>query len=143
MKTNIGPRISDSARAFYAETFDNANAGAEYALEMIPILYRVTLARELKGRFTAGELSLILDVSNGLMLTPEIAGQQIVPSVVDSMMLDGTDKKWEVNQQSFSEKLVDLTLGQAAVLEIWAAAFWVQHDRKGAKTLEDWVGVLA
>jgi outer membrane scaffolding protein for murein synthesis (MipA/OmpV family) len=140
-KSNIGPRISIGAKGFYKERFSSLNAGAEYALEAFPVLYRRTLA-DLAGRFTAGELSVMLDVANGLALTPGIAGQHLVMECVDAMALDGLDSKWRVVTKDFLEKLQALSLFQCACLEVWARAYWESDYYQKDNSLAEYVKPL-
>jgi len=133
----LGPRISDTAATWLSAHFSTRNAGAEYILEAFPELYRRVL-RDLKGRFTPGELSLLLDVMNGHMLTPQLAGQSLIISCVDSMALDGTDTKWGVDAQGFADSLQGCRPFELACLEIWAQAFW----ESGNGELRNWVAQL-
>jgi hypothetical protein len=119
----ISPRIAEDAAKWYGEQFENTHQGVTYALEAFPVLYRRTLA-ELKGRFSRGELMLICDVSNGLILTPMLAGQHLDIQVEDSIALDGTDRKWEIDGKQMIEKINALSAWERACLEIWGRAFW-------------------
>ena len=122
-KKQLGPRIGPQTEKWLEETFSARHPGAEYVLEMMPALYSRTLA-DLKGRFAQGELSLMIDVFNGTMLTSHIAGQHLTINCVDGMELDKLDEKWEVEKEKFIEKLKELTIFEAACLEIWANGFW-------------------
>lgn len=117
------PRLTDSTAEFFTGTFSSLNAGAEYVLQGFPALYKHTL-RELKGKFTDGELKLMIDVFNSTALTPIMAGQQLDLQVLDGMELDGLDQKWEVDKAELMAKVNALTIFQAACLEIWANGFW-------------------
>lgn len=133
----LGPRISDTAATWLSAHFSSRNAGAEYILEAFPELYRRVL-RDLDGRFTPGELSLMLDVMNGHMLTPQLAGQSLIISCVDSMDLDGTGEKWKIDPEGFTDSLQGLRPFELACLEIWARAFW----ESGKGELKNWVAQL-
>jgi hypothetical protein len=119
----IGPNISDAAAEWYPSLFSNLHAGATYILEALPRLYQRTLY-EMKGVFSEGELSLMIDVMNGTMLTPQLAGQQIGANVSDGIALDHLDKKWEIDGKALNEKLAGLSPFQLACLEIRASGFW-------------------
>ena len=57
----LGPRATDVTVNFLTEYFRNRTAGAEYVLEAFSALFQRAM-HELKGQFSRGELSLILDV---------------------------------------------------------------------------------
>jgi hypothetical protein len=134
----IGPRISESAGAWLGQNFSSRNAGAEYVLEAFPECYRRTMY-DLKGRFSAGELSLLIDTFNSTMLSPRLAGQHLALSAHDSMILDGTDQKWSVDREGFEAKIAALSFFECAALEIWVKAFWEQHEKNN---LEEYVAFL-
>ncbi len=143
-KQPVGPRISEAAAKYYSELFDTLNQGAAYALESFPQLYRATLARELRGKFTAGELSAILENVNGLMLSPEAAGQHLPFNIEDGIALEALDEKWGFDGAGLLEKLRALSLFQSATLELWARAFWVQHtDSDSPESFESYVARMA
>ena len=71
---HVAPRLSEQTSAFFRDNFRTLNAGAEYALEAWGPLYRRTLAY-LRGKFTRGELLLMVDSFNSTFLMPTLAGQ--------------------------------------------------------------------
>jgi hypothetical protein len=123
----VNPNISDLSAEFYDNNFRSRNAGCEYALNAFPALYKHTM-RRLKGYFEQSELKLIIDIFNATMLSPGLAGQHIGASVVDSIELDGTDKKWDINGKKLIKKINDLTPFEAACIELWANGFWYATD---------------
>lgn len=131
MTKAISPKIRESAAEFYPDLFRNLNAGATHTLEAFPVLYRRTL-HEMRGRFSEGELSLMIDVFNGTWLTPDLAGQHLGVQCSDGIALDGLDEKWGVEKDGFLDRVRTLTVFQAACLELWAVGFWA--------TLPDGVG---
>jgi hypothetical protein len=135
----IGPRISESAAAWLGQNFSSRNAGAEYILEAWQELYRRAM-HNLKGHFTTGELSLMIDTFNSTALTPRLAGQHLALSAHDSMVLDGTDVKWGVDRESFEIKIAGLDIFACACMEIWVKAFWEQSEHNN---LEEYVSRLA
>lgn len=142
MKTGItktAPRISDKSADFYRNKFESMNAGLEYVLDAFPALYRYTL-NDLKGRFYRGELMLMIDVCNGLWLTPKMAGQHMSAQVSDGIALDHLDEKWEIDGQDLNKKIARLTIYEAACLELWVQAFWKQDDHSN---IEEYVAELA
>jgi hypothetical protein len=139
----IGPNISERASKFYARNFATVNAGATYTLESFPALYRYTLLRELKGKFERWELMLMLDVCNGLSLTPGIAGQHLLADVSDGIALDGLAAKWsDASPDSFLARLQSLSIFQAHCLEVWCRAYWEQGGDEGAVEIERWIEQL-
>ena len=134
----LGPRVTVEAADWYKTAFGSHNAGAEYILAAVPILYTRTV-KDAKARFTPSERSLIIDVANGMMRNPGMAGQHIVASCTDSMHLDATDEKRQVDRVFMTQKLNALTLFERACIEIWACAFWEQHDQPDALSLETYI----
>ena len=86
-KITVGPRLSDEAAKWYESNFDTRGGGAEFILEAFPILYKRTLG-ELRGKFSAGEISLLIDTFNSTMITPRLLGQSLELCADDSMRLD-------------------------------------------------------
>jgi hypothetical protein len=85
---------------------------------------------------------LMLDVCNGLLLTPGMAGQHILMECSDGIALDGLDKKWEIDKDPFLPKLQALSLFQLHCLEVWCRAFWEQSGNDGAVGIERWIEQL-
>lgn len=102
-------------------------------------VYAATLPA-LKGRFTAGELKLMLDLANSLFLQPGLFGQQLPVEIEDSH-LDNLPEKWAVDQAELLRKLDDSSLVELGVLELWTKAFWDAEDN-GAETVEMYVNQL-
>lgn len=117
------PRISDKSAEYIPTQFATLNAGLEYLADAWPTLHRRALG-ELKGRFSAAELSLIVDVFNATSLTPALAGQQLAISVSDGIALDGLAGKWDLIGMDLGAKIAGLTSFQSAAIEIWANGFW-------------------
>ena len=137
----IAPRISEASAKWIAENFKTLNAGSTYILEAFPGLYARTI-HDLKGKFSHGELCLMVDVMNGTWLTAGIAGQHLDLNVHDGIDLDHLDQKWGIDGSALNTKLEALSIFQVACLEIWIGAFWEgEYDKKGA--LEKWVKQLA
>ena len=132
-KTNdtraIAPKIQGESAEFYSKMFPSLNAGATWILEEFPHLYRATLA-EMRGKFTRGELAMILDALNGhgAILAyggRGLGGQHIRLSIYDSFELypGMYEGKWSVDKW-LNDKLALLSRWQLTCLEIWAAGFW-------------------
>ena len=125
---SMSPRVSEKAHEFFTANFRTANSGAEYGLEAFATALYPRIMHELKGRFNKNELFLILDVFNATALTAQIAGQHLIMNCVDGMELDGLDKKWHIDRDSFTNTLKNLSIMEKACLEIWAAGFWYCGD---------------
>jgi hypothetical protein len=138
----VGPKISQKSFDFYGANFATVNAGTAYTLESFPALYRHTLLRELRGKFERQELLLMLDVCNGLVLTPGMAGQHLLADVSDGIALDGLAEKWEIDGPALLAKLQALSIFQAHCLEVWCRAFWEQSGEPESVEIEKWVEQL-
>jgi len=136
MRQKIGPAIAPETETWIKQTFENLNQGATYLLDAVPGLYARTL-HDLKGRFSASELKLMVDVMNGTALTSGIAGQHLAINVRDGIDLDRLDEKWNVEKDEILRKL-DLPLFALACMEIWIQAYW-QHGNKSKAGLETWI----
>lgn len=119
----VTSRINDQPAAWYTANFSSLTGGITYITEALPVLAKRAL-KNIEGKFTRGELYLLIDTFNASMLTPELAGQHLELSAEDAMILDGLDKKWNVDQESFLSKLEGLSFFEKACLEIWVRAFW-------------------
>ena len=140
----ISPKINDSTAEFYPDFFRSLNAGAVYVLEIFPRLYQRTL-HDMKGKFSESELSLMIDVMNATMLTPQSAGYHLTGNVSDGIALDGLDTKWEIDGPALNKKMGALSPFEAACLEIWANGFWYAKDRKdiqSGENFKDWLAQL-
>ena len=138
----VGPKITQKSFDFYAATFATTNAGTAYTLESFPALYRHTLIRELRGKFERQELLLMLDVCNGLVLTPGMAGQHLTADVSDGIALDGLADKWEIDGAALLTKLQGLSIFQLHCLEVWCRAYWELPRNDGMVSVERWIEQL-
>jgi len=137
-KHNIGPSISTNTMEFFGKNFKTVNAGASYALESFPVLYRRTLST-LRGKFTESELRLMITVSNKLALTPSIAGKHLAALCEDGAL--DADNKWKVDPIKIDEKFDLLSDFEIAILEVWANSFWYGTATMG-KGVEKYVNQL-
>jgi len=135
----ITPRIADNTVGFLTDNFKNLNAGSEYLLDAIPSVARVYAGYQLKSIFSAEELQLMIDVMNGTMLSPLLAGQHLKVNVEDGIALDHLDSKWEINGNNLISKLGDMSVPEVFFLEIWIQGFWIQSD---GIELEDYIQSL-
>jgi hypothetical protein len=138
----VSPRVSDEVQAFYKGSFPTMTAGAEFALEAFRVLYRDTLAL-LVGRFTVRELSLMIDVSRVLDLTPQTAGQTLPARCADAILLDLYDRKWKVDRDQISKKMLRLNRWETLCLELWARSFWLTGTAGELEAFEQYAEPLA
>lgn len=129
----VAPRIQEGVVNFYQTNFKTLNAGAEYALEAFPYIYRRSLA-ELRGVFLSQELKLIIDTfKDAIPTTGIMVGLHLVTQVEDRIDLkNDLFGKWDVDEAQLIEKLKKITNAQAAALEIWAVAYW-QDSQQGVE----------
>lgn len=147
-KKAIAPKITSDAADWYGRVFPNLHSGATFILDAVPHLYAQSLA-ELRGRFSRGELGMIMDVLNGhsavlvYLGSPSLVGQHLDLSMADSFALyPGLyEDKWDIpDPQGFLARIAALCRWHRVCLEIWAAAFWQQHE---LLDLESYIGELA
>lgn len=125
----VAPRLNRITGEFIASHFDTLNSGCEFTLETLPVLYRRTI-QEIKGRFTASELALLLSVSENVTMVSagvgQLAGQHIALAVSDSFSLypGKLESDYGVECQHVLNKLAGLTAFQLICLEIWLAKYW-------------------
>ncbi|MBW1723141.1 MAG: hypothetical protein JRJ78_13930 [Deltaproteobacteria bacterium] len=119
----VAPRLSERGYKFYKTLFKSLGGGCEWMLEAAAWLYPATI-KGLKGWLSRQELKLILEVSSGLVVNPELAGHQLPLACDQAMSLDGLDKKHGVDAQVLLGKLGDLSDWERTCLEIWASGFW-------------------
>ena len=84
----------------------------------------------------------MLDVCNGLVLTPGMAGQHLPADVSDGIALDSLADKWEIDGAALLAKLQALSIFQAHCLEVWCRAFWEQSGTPVSVSIERWVEQL-
>jgi len=116
----------------------NPAGGAGYVVDMFQGLYRQTLIK-IKGMFTAQDLHLLLDVTNGLILSPGFAGQHILADVEDGITLDRLDIQHKTNGSKLLRKIGALSIPERALIEIWLKGYWEQHGTDNAVSLEDYI----
>lgn len=138
------PRIADQSADFYPTVFKSLNAGLEYILDAVPVMYQRSMER-LKGPFTTNELKLIIKVFAGSKtISPALAGFQLLRYVQDGIQLNRLDKKYEVSAKTLEIKLKALSIFESACLELWAYGYShsneFYHFRVG---LDEYVAQLA
>jgi hypothetical protein len=92
-------------------------------------MYQQALS-EIRGRFSAGELKMLIDVANGSALLifsgSGVVGSNLILSVDDSFRLypGSFEGKWAIEWRPMMAKMEALTRFQLTALEIWAGSFW-------------------
>jgi hypothetical protein len=85
---------------------------------------------------------LMLDVCNGLVLTPGMAGQHLTADVSDGIALDSLAAKWEIDGPALLTRLQALSIFQLHCLEVWCRAFWEQSGTPESVSIERWIEQL-
>lgn len=80
---------------------------------------------EIRGQFTRGEISCVLDCNNGLFLIGGLIGNHTAANVVDSPEMDS---KWGVETRSLARRIHALTPTQRVALELWTASLWSRYQ---------------
>jgi hypothetical protein len=88
-------------------------------------LYTETI-NMVKSKFTRGELSMMLDVSNSLYATPGTLACSIKANVEDAFddMPGEYEKKWNIAKDVMLKKIDSLDGFELGALQIWACDFW-------------------
>lgn len=119
----------------------NPTGGCGYIVDAFRSLYRQTLIK-IKGQFSQGEIFLMIDVVNGLMLTPQIAGQHILANVADGIALDRLEIQHNIGGPELIKKLEAISIPERALLELWLKGFWEQHGTSKSIPLEEYIKPL-
>jgi hypothetical protein len=109
-----------------------------YVVESFAGLYRRTI-ESLKGKLTADELSAVVDVSNGLFLSPQMAGEHLAVQLIDSAP-DGLSEKWGIDVIELVKKINELAAFERACLELWAQNYWARSEEV---KFGDWIRRLS
>jgi len=93
--------------------------------------------------FTIGELSMLLDIYNGTLLSPNIIqlGAGLELQVSDSFVLypGMYEDKWKVEKEEMIGKIKKLTEWQAACITIWACDFWASGCYADQNSVPDYI----
>ena len=146
MKKKVNSKIDKKTYDFMSRAFKSSGSGLNHVIESFPFLYNRTL-KEVKGVFSRGELYLIVDVFEGLSLTPHNAGEHLLEECLKEISLDHLDAKWRVNKDNLVKKINSLTSFQAACVEIWAGLYWYgggasSANKKTDRDLENHIEIL-
>lgn len=139
MKTSktISLRASPEIQKFLLQLGETSGGGSEFGLEALHELFQSEI-RGLVGKFSAPELSAMIDISNSLLLAPRFLGEHFGADLEDGARLDGLAEKWGYDSPALLEKWASLPRFSRAALEIWAKSFW-----RGENDLEKYVGAMA
>jgi len=123
------------------EMFRDPLQAHEFMLMAWKPIWRHSMAG-MKGVFTTGELSLLVDIHNAHMVTVQTyGGNSLAVGISDSIALDGMAEKWDVDPALILEKARALTPIQAFCLELWANGFW--YGTESPKDFNEYVAKLA
>ena len=144
-KVKVGPEITKACADYITARFSSLNAGARkclssmiflmgkyddnengfdiindmiYQADATKVLNRKSLL-SMKGVFTFNEIMCMLDITNSLGYTAHMAGDNIIPSLVDGIELDQIDKKWSIDGDNLRRKLYGLHHFDSHCLETW------------------------
>ena len=141
----VSPKIHPKTADWYKNIYGSVNRGATFALEFLPAAYHYTLDHELKGKFSQGELGMLIDIMNGTIILdpPQMAGQSILGNLQDAFYLDPGmyEKKWDIpDPDDFISRFKELSHFQKICLEIWITRFWQNYEEL---SLEEYLNFLA
>lgn len=130
-KKAIAPRIQEATAEWIERMFPSLNAGATMILDAFPHLILSSLD-EIKGKFSRGELMMMIDVLNGhgtviCFGSAPLLGGYLHLSIFDSFRLypGMYEEKWHIeNKDDYLSRIASLTRAQLASLEIWIAGLW-------------------
>lgn len=90
---------------------------------------------EIEKKFTEAELNLICDANNGHVEFGASMIGEIWQGIDDSMILDETHIKWNVDRESFLEKLKGLTFAEEIAVIEYYEQFWrkVSNSNRSAQ----------
>jgi len=137
---DLHTRIPEDACAHYEAFWPDAESGAGYVAACWPALYRSGL-EEVAGQFSKGELAMILEAMENVVLRPEAAGRHLLPAVREGIARNRLNEKWKVKSRPFLDRVTALTRFQSTVLELWASAF--RRGRAGGGGIERYARDLA
>lgn len=128
-------RLNEQEAAALDALGSDRSATIRELVEDAPLLesLHASVLEELRGRFSAPELSAILDANNGTWLTPELLGQHVALNVHDT---EGLSAKWGIDQGRLVARLSDLRPAQAAALELWSRDLWREPEADWTDAIE-------
>ncbi len=131
-------RVSGETIAAAEKKYGAKVTGLQAAGEGYFEIYKRTIA-ELKGVFTAAELSAIVDNMNGVGLTRQFQANQEIfwAHLEDGNTYEGLFSKWGIDATAMQNKVKALTAAQVFFLQEEANLFWYAGDRAELKNLAD------
>lgn len=122
--------LSEDQARYIKENYENQNVGIINALDALIMIRDYSLA-EIKGRFTQGEWSFLVDSLNGTMAYGSFrcnAGA-LAYHCQDADKLDDLGDKWEIDIQELMEKIKDLTAAQVEAVYFRVEQIWNSEDK--------------
>jgi hypothetical protein len=125
MKSTTSFRASDEAKKQLSALHSSVSAGAERAIDCYLALRSRSL-HEIKGKFSRGELSYLVDMMNGTMLEVQFAVNPSVQiaAIEDADKYEGLAAKWGVNLPVMIDKFMELNSAQCLFLIEEIKMFW-------------------
>jgi hypothetical protein len=120
-------RLSDQERAWLDRYGQGVTGQLREDLGLLEHLIDIG-RREIAGKFTMGEASLITDAFNGCVFEPRMPTKAVLQmEIEDAIKLNQLHTKWDVSQEEILYKLQEISdLGALAVIHstrlFWAAS---------------------
>ena len=124
--------------AWLKDLFLSRRAGAEFMLPWTIDTY-VTSMTALKQTFTPAELKTIIDAHEGVSIdTSHLRVAHLLLQVMDRCDSDGIHSRHGSDPRELEAKCRQLDDGKAAVLILWASAFW-RGQSTGEQAMEKYI----
>ena len=122
------------------ELFQSRRAGAEFMLPWTIDTYVTTVA-SLKKTFSPAELKTFIDAHKDVELAPEdLRAAHLLLQVMERCDSDGLHSRHGADPRDLKAKFRQLDDSKAAVLILWASAFW-RGLSTGEQALEKYIAV--
>lgn len=124
-KTTITIRTTEFVDKTLSQIEEKQTTAAQIAIELFCYIRRATIS-ELKGKFTASEITALADGYNGTMPVWEYLSStsMFAAHVEDCEQLEGTFTRNGANFNQVIAKVKKLTAAQVAVLQLELYTFW-------------------
>ena len=98
--------------------------------------------REAKTLLSPTEASLILDVQNGVFISPVAVWIRggLAHQIEDAIKHDQLDQKWKIDGEKLVEKLTNAPPLVVVALLDWARVFWNSKDKDIEKAISGFTG---
>lgn len=125
------PDYIDSAMSTRGDSGDGKSSAVVRTVDRyLAILNRAKV--ELSKQFDRQECALILDSCNGVAFFDTVSIQLLPENIVDSIGMDGLDKKWGVDGEALITKLRALTYPEKTAM-VDAITVWWNRVSNGEK----------